>query len=302
VTVVLLLMTILSVHTSPAQSPAFAPADSSSETNIPFCSMVVSASNHADTNCTVATATSPDGLQLVLVSNGPFVSGDTVYLLGQGFTPGKEVTLLYDNNRPCQPAIVKADAHGRFNIKFKLAKNNTPWQPGNHQLTASDASTQHTVSLALLLHPVVAHKLPTPTPSATPTSDATAATAVATNAGNNPPPAVQRTPTAVQPTVVPSPTLIPATALPTVTVSPTPSPGASEPTATPSVVASQPSSDVSQAGIPRAMTSSQNGGLIQNSTCLFVVVILGYALALFSLSLAALLYRRRSRLVRRNIH
>jgi hypothetical protein len=150
ITVLLSVATVLSLtasHTSQADSTPRSALRSASEPT--FCS-ASSATNSNMQKCVIATAASPDGLQISLFSTGPFMAGTTVHLQGHGFSPSGRVVITHDANQPCQPGIVQVDQHGDFNLVLSL-RNNLGWLPGNRALMVEDTASGHRVMLAFIL-------------------------------------------------------------------------------------------------------------------------------------------------------
>jgi hypothetical protein len=120
-----------------------------SATEPTFCGTVL-ATNGSMQKCVIATAASPDGLQISLFSTGPFMAGTTVHLQGHGFSPSGRVIITHDANQPCQPGAAQVDHHGDFNLVLSL-RNNLGWLPGNHSLMVEDVASGHRVMLAFVL-------------------------------------------------------------------------------------------------------------------------------------------------------
>ena len=151
ITIVLAIVTTLSLsalHMSQVSFPhAYA---SNSAVGTSFCTMGSSGDSAAQ-KCVVATAASPEGLQIALFHAGPFVAGATVHLQGHGFSPAGRVIITHDAGMPCQPGMVVADQHGDFNVSLTLG-NGTAWSPGNHELMVVDTASRHRVMLAFVLY------------------------------------------------------------------------------------------------------------------------------------------------------
>ncbi len=201
VTSLLLLLAFLSfvpLHTS---SPA---AAASTEVAPPPCLHTRSVSM-----CGSISVTSEAGVKLLVLDTGQLVVNQPLHLEGQGFTPHGAVNLTYDAWLPCQPAMVRADAHGTFQVAVLLTEANV----GTHRIAAYDVASTHTIVLPLKLIGSTAQNASVPTVVAT--LQPIVPTAVS--------PIVTPSPVISQPTpVVPQPTAIP--------IAPSPTP---QPTATP---------------------------------------------------------------------
>jgi hypothetical protein len=114
-----------------------------------FCSTAL-ATNGSMQKCVIATAASPDGLQISLSSTGPFMAGTTVHLQGHGFSPSGRVIITHDANLPSLPGTVQVDRHGDFNLVLSLS-HNLGWSPGDRSLIVEDAASGHRVMLAFVL-------------------------------------------------------------------------------------------------------------------------------------------------------
>ncbi|MBO0795682.1 MAG: hypothetical protein J2P36_32735, partial [Ktedonobacteraceae bacterium] len=67
-------------------------------------------------NCTVVSNSASNGLKLIVFNDRPFMTGGSIHVRGQGFRPRSYITLLHDDNRPCEPGKLRTDEHGQFNV------------------------------------------------------------------------------------------------------------------------------------------------------------------------------------------
>jgi hypothetical protein len=151
ITIILSVATVLSVavsHTDQADSTHNYSLQSATQAS--FCGNLLT-TNSTMQKCVMATAASPEGLQISLVSTGPFMAGTTVHLQGHGFSPSGRVIITHDANQPCQPGTVQVDQHGDFNLVLSLRRN-LGWSPGNRTLMVEDATSGHRVMLAFVLY------------------------------------------------------------------------------------------------------------------------------------------------------
>jgi hypothetical protein len=149
-TVLLSVMTVLSLavpHPDQASSTHNDTVQSAMAST--FCGTLLTANNNVQ-RCVIATATSPDGLQISLFSTGPFMVDSTAHLQGHGFGPSGRVIITHDANLPGQPGTVQADQHGDINLVLSLSRI-AGWSPGNHTLVVVDAASGHRVMLAFVL-------------------------------------------------------------------------------------------------------------------------------------------------------
>lgn len=227
-------------------------------------------------NCISASAS--NGLQLIIFNDGPFMTGGGVHVQGQGFQPRGNVTLLHDNNQPCEPGTLQADPHGMFTINMLF---NEDWKPGDHHLVINDTVSKRSIVLTftLLARPTPAPTIaPTATPSPTPLPYK--------------PPLKQPTHPPIIPTqpVQPTPTTLPR---------PTATPTENSPTSSPTPDAS-PTSTNNESSVPggdrTAISTISN--VISGATPhqdLYWLVLSGYAISLALLITALLLARFRRR-------
>ena len=149
-TIFLSVVTVLSLAIShPDQADSTHSYALHSATEPSFCGTVL-ATNGSMQKCVMATAASPDGLQISLFSTGPFMAGATVHLQGRGFSPSGHVIITHDANQPGQPGAVQVDRHGDFDLALSL-RNNLGWSPGNRSLMVEDVASGHRVMLAFVL-------------------------------------------------------------------------------------------------------------------------------------------------------
>lgn len=151
ITILISVTTVLSVAVSHTNQAATTHSSSlQSATDATFCDTLFTTNNSNTQKCVMATAASPDGLQISLFSTGPFMPGTTVHLQGHGFSPSGHVMITHDANQPCQPGTVQVDQHGNFDLALPLRRN-LGWSPGNRTLEVEDATSGHRVMLAFVL-------------------------------------------------------------------------------------------------------------------------------------------------------
>jgi hypothetical protein len=151
---------------------------------------------------------SSGGLKLSLNGTNLSVPGESLSVQGQGFTPLGTIMLTHDQNQPCSPYSIKADARGSFTVTI----NDTSWLPGKHQLIATDHTSGQSITLAVMLT--------SPTAAVTPPSGSSSTPGTTNNASNQPPVHVAPSPVPTQqPIPTPTPSPIPS---PTPTLTPTP--------------------------------------------------------------------------------
>jgi hypothetical protein len=149
ITVLLSVISVLSLTASHVNQVDSGHGSTLSGATSTFCSVSPQAGSGTQ-KCVIATAASPDGLQISLFSHGLFVTGATVHLEGHGFSPLGRVIITHDANLPCQPGTVQVDQHGDFSLVLSLPRN-LGWQPGNHALVVEDVASKHRVMLAFVL-------------------------------------------------------------------------------------------------------------------------------------------------------
>lgn len=236
---------------------------------------------------------------LQLLSKSPLTSGQAISLRGQGFSPNGRVTLTHDHGLPCVPPTVQADARGSFTVT--LQATGVSWGAGTHHIQAYDTRSKRQASLSLLIvtssqkvTTVVATATPLPSP---PLSGATPVpTSPGTSSGLVPTP----TPVMATPTMGITPTpksLTPTPTVPAKTPTPkplTPTPTAPHKTPTAGAKPTAGSTTTSSANPGSAPLASQGDSLLLTTAPapLLVLVICGYAAALFLLALAGFLHYR----------
>ncbi len=185
----------------------------------------------------VAYALIPPPTSLSLVGSSTIVPGGTLHLHGQGFTPGRTVTLTLDNHIPLayqgrsesrysagaamalsmllagqlqQPAVpqgtVMADSRGAFDVTLAVSPG---LHLGSHTIRATEETSSQSAELTFTIvqgatSPPAPSPTPTPTSLPTPTSTPTP--------GPTPTPSPTPSPTPTPgPTPTPSPTPVPST-------------------------------------------------------------------------------------------
>lgn len=229
---------------------------------------------------------------LQLLSKSPLTSGQAISLRGQGFSPNRRVTLTHDHGLPCVPPTVQADARGSFTVT--LQATGVFWGAGTHHIQAYDTRSKRQASFSLLIvtssqkvTTVVATATPLPSP---PLSGATPVpTSPGTSSGLVPTP----TPVMATPTMGITPTPKSLTPTPTVPAK-TPTPTAPHKTPTAGAKPTAGSTTTSSANPGSAPLASQGDSLLLTTAPapLLVLVICGYAAALFLLALAGFLHYR----------
>jgi hypothetical protein len=149
-TVLLSVVTVLSLvvsHSGQAGTPHSNTGQSAMAS--PLCGALFTANGDIQ-KCIIATASSPDGLQISVFSTAPFMVDTSVHLQGHGFSPAGRVIITHDANLPCQPATVQADQQGDITLVL-LLNSNAGWSPGNHTLVLLDSASGHRVMLAFVL-------------------------------------------------------------------------------------------------------------------------------------------------------
>src|SRR5579875_244789 len=229
---------------------------------------------------------------LQLLSKSPLISGQAISLRGQGFSPNGRVTLTHDHGLPCVPPTVQADARGSFTVTLQAA--GVSWGTGTHHIQAYDMRSKRQVDLSLLIvtssqkvTTVVATVPSLPSP---PLSSATPVpTSPSTSSGLAP------TPTSVKATPTMGITPTPESLTPTPTVpAKTPTPKSLTPTPTAGAKPTAGSTTASSANPGSTPLSSQGDSLSLTTAPapLLILVICGYAAALFLLALAGFLHYR----------
>ncbi len=211
---------------------------------------------------------------LQLLSKSPLTSGQAISLRGQGFSPNGRVTLTHDHDLPCVPPTVQADARGSFTVILQAA--GISWGTGTHRIQAYDTRSKRQANLSLLIV----------TSSQKATTVVATATAVPTSPSTSSGLAPTPTPVKATPTMGITPTPEALTPTPTVPAkTPTPTAGA-KPTAGSTIISS---ANPGSTPLP-----SQGDSLLLTTAPapLLVLVICGYAAALFLLALAGFLHYR----------
>ena len=241
------------------------------------------------------------------------VPGQSFQMRGQGFKPSSLIVFYCDGeyrlfNKSHLPASTRADARGTFQSVLWLGTG-SHWSPGNHIITARDASGAQSATFAVRLiagsNSTVASSSPVPTSI----PGSTHATATPT------PPGPQGSPVSRPPVTV-TPTLTPVSPSPSPTRStPTPTPTAAKsPTATPTVKTTPTAAITPARGTPTPAVSptAANTGLgnalndsgdppfaarLAYVSPLVWVMVACYLLSMMSLGAAGIVHRRRHKIV-----
>jgi hypothetical protein len=246
---------------------------------------------------------------IIMISDAnSLVPGQSFQMRGQGFKPSSLVTFYFDGkfslfDQSHLAASTRADAQGTFQSVLWLGTG-SHWSPGNHIITARDASGTQSATFEVRLvagpNSTVANSSPVPTSI----PGGTHATATPTPPGpqgspvSRPPVTVTPTLTPVLPTPTPtaakSPTTTP-TAAPTVKTSPTatitPASGTPAPTVSPTAA---------HTGLGNALNDSGDppfAARLASVSPLVWVMVACYLLSMMFLGAAGIVHRRRHKIV-----
>jgi hypothetical protein len=248
--------------------------------------------------CVTSTHTSsaPSVLALNAAFTGPLEAGMSIQLQGRGFSANGPVSLTHDAGFPCQPAMVKADGDGIFQVEIVVGVD-ASWGPGSHILTAYDTGSKRAITTTITLAPNPIGR------SATPTAVPVSTSTPSGNGGFGPQPTPvglgqTPTPTAPTPTVGITPTPTRSAPTPSVTPTATPSPAPATPTPTAGTKPTATATTGPRGIVTTSQTVALNGVAAsatgpQSSGVWLWLMGVGYGLSLALLSVAGVLYLRR---------
>jgi hypothetical protein len=270
--------------------------------------------NNAQQRGVSSDATGP----IIMISDAnSLVPGQSFQMRGQGFKPSSLITFYCDGEYPLfdqshLPASARADAQGRFQSVLWLGTG-SHWSPGNHIITARDASAAQSATFEVRLVAGPNSTVASTSPVSTSIPSGTHATATPTPSGPQGSP-VSRPPVTVTPTLTPvsptpSPTRSSPSPTPTATKSPTTTPTAAptvktSPTATITPASGKPTPAVSptaaKTGLGNALNDSGDppfAARLASVSPLVWVMVGCYLLSMMFLGAAGIVHRRHHRIV-----